>query len=81
MAIKKSDLYFSLWAACVPCSDWAIWRKFEAQLSSVPEQAAIGASLFYMDAELDALENRLEKKRNIKQAMMQELLTDKTRLA
>jgi type I restriction enzyme S subunit len=33
-----------------------------------------------MDAELEALENRLEKTRQLKQAMMQELLTGKTRL-
>jgi type I restriction enzyme S subunit len=33
-----------------------------------------------MDAELETLEKRLEKTRQLKQAMMQELLTGKTRL-
>ena len=33
-----------------------------------------------MDAELSVLESRRDKTRNIKQAMMQELLTGKTRL-
>ena len=33
-----------------------------------------------MDAELVALEQRLAKTRDLKQAMMQELLTGKTRL-
>jgi len=73
-------------AACVsygthmPRSDWAVLGKFEVQLPSVPEQAAISASLSNMDAELETLEKRLEKTRQLKQAMMQELLTGKTRL-
>ena len=44
------------------------------------EQTAIAAVLLDMDAELSALEDRLEKTRALKQAMMQELLTGKTRL-
>lgn len=44
------------------------------------EQAAIAEVLSGMDAELIALESRRDKTRNIKQAMMQELLTGKTRL-
>jgi restriction endonuclease S subunit len=44
------------------------------------EQAAIAEVLTDMDEELSLLEKRREKTRNIKQAMMQELLTGKTRL-
>jgi type I restriction enzyme S subunit len=44
------------------------------------EQDAIAAVLSDMDAELAALEARREKTRALKQAMMQELLTGKTRL-
>jgi len=44
------------------------------------EQAAIADALTDMDAELWALEQRREKTRDLKQAMMQELLTGKTRL-
>ena len=44
------------------------------------EQTAIANVLSVMDAELDALEARQHKTRLIKQAMMQELLTGKTRL-
>jgi type I restriction enzyme S subunit len=44
------------------------------------EQTAIAAVLSDMDAELVALEQRREKTRALKQAMMQELLTGKTRL-
>lgn len=44
------------------------------------EQTAIAEVLTDMDAELSALEARRDKTRDLKQAMMQELLTGKTRL-
>lgn len=44
------------------------------------EQAAIATVLSDMDAALSALEARRDKTRDLKQAMMQELLTGKTRL-
>jgi len=44
------------------------------------EQTAIAAVISDMDAELAVLEQRLAKTRALKQAMMQELLTGKTRL-
>lgn len=46
----------------------------------LPEQTAIAQVLSDMDAELSALEQRREKTHAIKQGMMQELLTGKTRL-
>ena len=48
--------------------------------AELPEQTAIASVLTEMDAELAALEQRLEKTRALKQAMMQELLTGRTRL-
>ena len=45
-----------------------------------PEQAAIAEVLREMDGELAVLEQRREKTRALKQAMMQELLTGRTRL-
>lgn len=45
-----------------------------------PEQIAIAAVLSDMDAEIDTIEARRAKTRDLKQAMMQELLTGKTRL-
>jgi type I restriction enzyme S subunit len=45
-----------------------------------PEQIAIAEFLGSMDAELSALEQRRDKTRLLKQAMMQELLTGRTRL-
>jgi type I restriction enzyme S subunit len=44
------------------------------------EQGALAAVLSDMDAELLALEKRREKTRDLKQAMMQELLSGRTRL-
>jgi type I restriction enzyme, S subunit len=52
----------------------------EMRLAEVKEQSAIAAVLTEMDAELSALEQRREKTRALKHAMMQELLTGKTRL-
>ena len=49
-------------------------------LPSIEEQTAIATILSDMDADLQALEQRLNKTRQIKQGMMQELLTGKTRL-
>ena len=52
----------------------------EMKLPSVEEQVAIAGVLADMDAEMAALEQRRRKTRDIKQAMMQELLTGRTRL-
>ncbi|MEX0336808.1 restriction endonuclease subunit S [Vibrio tubiashii] len=49
-------------------------------LPSLTEQTAIASILSDMDEELQALEKRLKKTHQIKQGMMQELLTGKTRL-
>ena len=49
-------------------------------LPPLPEQRAIAAVLSDMDAEINALEARREKVAAIKQGMMQELLTGRTRL-
>ncbi len=55
-------------------------KTLSLQLPSLPEQTAIAAVLSDMDAELAALEARRDKTRDLKQAMMQELLTGRTRL-
>jgi hypothetical protein len=46
----------------------------------LPEQTAIASVLTEMDGELAVLEQRQEKTRALKQAMMHELLTGRTRL-
>lgn len=49
-------------------------------LPSLEEQIAIAIALSDMDADLAALDVRLQKTRDLKQGMMQELLTGRTRL-
>ena len=56
------------------------FRSLTVNVPPLPEQTAIAEVLSEMDVELAALEQRREKTRAIKQAMMQELLTGKTRL-
>ncbi|CCW32733.1 Type I restriction-modification enzyme subunit S [Xenorhabdus nematophila F1] len=55
-------------------------KNLKIQLGSVNEQTAIATILSDMDTEIQALEQKLDKTRQIKQGMMQELLTGKTRL-
>lgn len=55
-------------------------ESLEFRFPRLPEQTAIAAVLSDMDAELSALEARRDKTRALKQGMMQELLTGKTRL-
>jgi len=57
-----------------------MFRNIKLQLPTLTEQAAIAAILSDMDAEIDALTIKLAKVRNIKQGMMQELLTGRIRL-
>jgi type I restriction enzyme, S subunit len=52
----------------------------EMRLPAIPEQTAIAGVLSDMDADLVTLEARRNKTRDLKQAMMQELLTGNTRL-
>jgi type I restriction enzyme S subunit len=52
----------------------------ERPIPHLPEQTAIAEVLSEMDEELTSLEQRREKTRALKQGMMQELLTGRTRL-
>lgn len=55
-------------------------KRFSVDVPDRSEQVAIASILSDMDAELTALEARRAKTRALKQGMMQELLTGKTRL-
>jgi type I restriction enzyme S subunit len=55
-------------------------KNLQLELPTRREQTAIATVLADMDAELAALEARRNKTRDLKQAMMQELLTGRTRL-
>lgn len=58
----------------------AALSNFKISYPAIEEQIRIANILFDMDAEIDALEVKLEKYRSIKQGMMQNLLTGKIRL-
>jgi type I restriction enzyme S subunit len=60
--------------------DTKLLKAFEFLLPDPAEQTAIAAVLTEMDAELAVLEQRQAKTRALKQGMMQELLTGRTRL-
>ncbi|MEA5517258.1 restriction endonuclease subunit S [Nodularia sp. UHCC 0506] len=55
-------------------------KKYKIPLPPPEEQKAIAQILTDMDAEIEGLEKKLEKHKTLKQGMMQELLTGKTRL-
>lgn len=55
-------------------------NSFEIPFPTFPEQTRIATILSDMDAEITALENKLEKYQEIKLGMMQNLLTGKIRL-
>lgn len=76
MALKKSELYSSLWASCDEL-------RGGMDASQYKDYVLVLLFLKYisdMDAELTALEAKLAKSRQVKQGMMQELLTGRTRL-
>ena len=70
----------SAYGTHMPRSDWNVMSNVEVELPSVEEQAAIADFLSDMDAEIAVLEAKLTKVRNLKQGMMQELLTGRIRL-
>lgn len=65
----------------MPRSDWKVMKQFEISLPTCEEQTAIATILSDMDSELAVLEVRRDKARQLKQGMMQELLTGRIRLA
>jgi type I restriction enzyme S subunit len=65
----------------MPRAEWNTVKKTPFRLPpTLAEQTAIASLLSDMDFELSSLESKLSKYRTIKQGMMQELLTGKTRL-
>lgn len=64
----------------MPRADWNVVQNYELLLPQPEEQTAITIVLSNMDAEISTLEEKREKTIALKQGMMQELLTGKTRL-
>lgn len=58
----------------------SILREFRVAVPPLPEQRAIATALSDVDALINSLDRLIAKKRDIKQATMQQLLTGKTRL-
>ena len=94
-AIRYSENNFLYYALIAREQDWAKLskgstfdsvssmdvKKFEiVQPTDETEQIAIATTLSDMDAEIAALEAKLSKARQLKQGMMQELLTGRIRL-
>ena len=78
-AVRQQFLFYAVGKKVSGISKTNI-PKLTLPVPSVPEQTAIAEILSDMDAELAALEARRDKTCDLKQAMMQELLTGKTRL-
>lgn len=82
--VVKSDAFIdaasTAYGTHMPRSDWSVVKNLEILIPRLDEQAAIAAVLSDMDAEIDALQRRRDKIRAVKQGMMQELLTGRTRL-
>jgi type I restriction enzyme S subunit len=78
-AIRQQFLFYSVGTKVSGISKSNI-PKLTLSFPSVPEQIAIAEVLTDMDEELVALEARRDKTRALKQGMMQELLTGRTRL-
>ena len=80
LQLKQEEIYKAQTGGAQPHIHAADINPMEVSLPNNEEQTAIAAVLSDMDAELSALEIRRDKTRQLKQAMMQELLTGKTRL-
>ncbi len=78
-AIRQQFLFYAVGTKVSGISKSNI-PKLTLPVPSLPEQTAIAAVLTEMDAELAVLEQRHAKTRALKQGMMQELLTGRTRL-
>lgn len=55
-------------------------RNFDILLPHITEQRAIAKTLFDADSEIDLIRRRRDKARSLKQGLMQELLSGRTRL-
>ena len=85
--LLKTDLYRQAFKSATASSvdrrgslRWPAFSNIKVKLPSLAEQAAIVEVISDMDAELTVLEARRAKTVALKQGMMQELLTGRTRL-
>ena len=78
--LKAMNLNDLVYGSGQPLITGSILRSLIVNVPPLTEQQAIAKVLTDIDAELEALEQRRYKTRELKQAMMQELLTGRTRL-
>jgi len=74
------DLAITAYGTHMPRSDWNVVKNYPLLTPPLPEQQAIARVLSDTDELINALDKLIAKKRDIKKAVMQELLTGKTRL-
>ncbi|QIA00919.1 restriction endonuclease subunit S [Pseudomonas fluorescens] len=89
------DQYFLYYVLCFIEEDWSRHGQTGSQMNlntglinstavlvppTIEEQISVSRSLFEMDNEINTLETQLKKARQLKQGMMQELLTGRIRL-
>ena len=74
------DVASNSYGTHMPRSDWNVVQNHKQKIPSLPEQRAIATALSDVDALLRVLDRLIAKKRNLKQAVMQQLLTGQTRL-
>lgn len=83
-AIVQSEQFIAMssvsYGTHMPRTDWNVMRNLEVVLPKIEEQCAIAEVLSDVDRLIRALDALIDKKRAIKQAAMQQLLTGKTRL-
>ena len=83
-AVVQSDRFIEVagmsYGTHMPRADWEVVRNLEIHWPPIFEQRAIASVISDMEAEIAALDARRVKTQDLKQAMMQELLTGRTRL-
>ena len=83
-AIVQSEQFIAMtgvsYGTHMPRADWGVIRNFAINLPKIAEQRAIAEVLSDVDGLIGALDALIAKKQAIKQGVMQQLLTGKTRL-
>ena len=80
LSLMQKEIYNAQTGGAQPHIHPSDLNPMEVHIPEIEEQIAISKILFDMDKEIEQLELKKEKYQDIKQGMMQELLTGKTRL-
>jgi type I restriction enzyme S subunit len=80
-SIIQKQISTAVVGGALPTLSQKLVGKFKLPLPPLPEQTVIATVLSDMDAGITALERRRDKVKEIKQGMMQQLLTGRVRLA